>query len=62
MFNRVIKILLIVLILFTPLAVMIFTFGIYDTKLALVFTYPTFLIPFCTWLLMGYFRSIPYEL
>src|SRR3546814_7196838 len=23
---------------------------------------PTFLIPFCTWLLMGYFRSIPYEL
>ena len=24
--------------------------------------YPTFLIPFCTWLLMGYFRSIPYEL
>ena len=41
---------------------MIFKFGIYDTKLALIFTYPTFLIPFCTWLLMGYFRSIPYEL
>ncbi|HLM40394.1 MAG TPA: carbohydrate ABC transporter permease [Microvirga sp.] len=49
-------------ILFIPLAVMIFNFGIYDTKLALIFTYPTFLIPFCTWLLMGYFRSIPYEL
>ncbi|MBZ6077854.1 carbohydrate ABC transporter permease [Microvirga puerhi] len=49
-------------ILFIPLAVMIFKFGIYDTKLALIFTYPTFLIPFCTWLLMGYFRSIPYEL
>jgi multiple sugar transport system permease protein len=49
-------------ILFIPLAVMIFGFGIYDTKLALIFTYPTFLIPFCTWLLMGYFRSIPYEL
>jgi len=49
-------------ILFIPLAVMIFRFGIYDTKLALIFTYPTFLIPFCTWLLMGYFRSIPYEL
>jgi len=29
---------------------------------ALILTYPTFLIPFCTWLLMGYFRSIPYEL
>ena len=49
-------------ILFIPLAVMVFKFGIYDTKLALIFTYPTFLIPFCTWLLMGYFRSIPYEL
>src|SRR5690606_16397223 len=46
-------------ILFTPLALMVFGFGIYATKLALVFTYPTFLVPFCTWLLMGYFRSIP---
>ncbi|MCO4317161.1 carbohydrate ABC transporter permease [Phyllobacterium sp. 21LDTY02-6] len=49
-------------ILFIPLAVIVFKFGIYDTKLALIFTYPTFLIPFCTWLLMGYFRSIPFEL
>jgi multiple sugar transport system permease protein len=49
-------------ILFIPLAVLTFRFGIYDTRLALILTYPTFLIPFCTWLLMGYFRSIPYEL
>lgn len=49
-------------ILFIPLAVMVFQLGIYDSRLALIFTYPTFLIPFCTWLLMGYFRSIPYEL
>jgi multiple sugar transport system permease protein len=49
-------------ILFIPLAVMTFRFGIYDSRLALILTYPTFLIPFCTWLLMGYFRSIPYEL
>ncbi|APF38406.1 carbohydrate ABC transporter permease [Chelatococcus daeguensis] len=49
-------------ILFIPLALMVFNFGIYDSKLALIFTYPTFLVPFCTWLLMGYFRSIPYEL
>ncbi|MGO4450045.1 carbohydrate ABC transporter permease [Phyllobacterium sp. TAF24] len=49
-------------ILFIPLAVIVFKFGIYDSKLALIFTYPTFLIPFCTWLLMGYFRSIPFEL
>ncbi len=49
-------------ILFIPLAYLVFRLGIYDTKLALIFTYPTFLVPFCTWLLMGYFRSIPYEL
>lgn len=49
-------------ILFIPLALMVFKLGIYDTKLALILTYPTFLVPFSTWLLMGYFRSIPYEL
>jgi multiple sugar transport system permease protein len=37
-------------------------FGLFDTRWALILTYPTFLIPFCTWLLMGYFKSIPYEL
>jgi multiple sugar transport system permease protein len=49
-------------ILFIPLALMVFKLGIYDTRWALILTYPTFLVPFCTWLLMGYFRSIPYEL
>ncbi|HTT36174.1 MAG TPA: carbohydrate ABC transporter permease [Burkholderiales bacterium] len=49
-------------ILFIPLATMVFKFGIFDTKWALVLTYPTFLIPFSTWLLMGYFRTIPFEL
>src|SRR3954463_207369 len=49
-------------ILFIPLATMVFQVGIFDSKLALILTYPTFLIPFCTWLLMGYFRSIPFEL
>ncbi len=49
-------------ILFIPLATMVFKLGLFDTRLALILTYPTFLIPFCTWLLMGYFRSIPYEL
>jgi multiple sugar transport system permease protein len=49
-------------ILFIPLATMVFQLGMYDSRLALIFTYPTFLIPFCTWLLMGYFRSIPWEL
>jgi multiple sugar transport system permease protein len=49
-------------ILFIPLAVMVFRLGLFDSPLALILTYPTFLIPFCTWLLMGYFKSIPYEL
>ena len=49
-------------ILFIPLAQMVFSLGLYDTPFALVLTYPTFLIPFCTWLLIGYFKSIPYEL
>lgn len=49
-------------ILFIPLASIVFQLGLFDTRWALILTYPTFLIPFCTWLLMGYFRSIPYEL
>ena len=49
-------------ILFIPLASVVFQMGLFDTRLALILTYPTFLIPFCTWLLMGYFRSIPMEL
>ena len=49
-------------ILFIPLAYIVFKLGLYDTRWALILTYPTFLIPFCTWLLMGYFRSIPFEL
>jgi multiple sugar transport system permease protein len=49
-------------ILFIPLSVMVFRLGLYDTPFALILTYPTFLVPFCTWLLMGYFRSIPFEL
>ena len=49
-------------ILFIPLSVMVFQLGLYDTPFALILTYPTFLVPFCIWLLMGYFRSIPFEL
>jgi len=49
-------------ILFIPLAQVVYQLGLYDTPYALVLTYPTFLVPFCTWLLIGYFKSIPYEL
>lgn len=49
-------------ILFIPLAAMVLKLGLFDTRAALMLSYPTFLIPFCTWLLMGYFKSIPFEL
>ncbi len=49
-------------ILFIPLATMVVRLGLFDTPFALILTYPTFLVPFCTWLLIGYFKSIPYEL
>jgi multiple sugar transport system permease protein len=49
-------------ILFIPLANVVFNLGLFDTRWALILTYPTFLVPFSTWLLMGYFRSIPVEL
>jgi multiple sugar transport system permease protein len=49
-------------ILFIPLAAMVYKLHLFDTRLALILTYPTFLIPFCTWLLMGYFKTIPLEL
>ncbi len=49
-------------ILFLPLSTMVYRLGLFDTPFALVLVYPTFLVPFCTWLLIGYFKSIPLEL
>ena len=49
-------------LLFIPLAEIIRDYRIGDTPWALILTYPTFLIPFCTWLMMGYFKTIPKEL
>ena len=49
-------------LLFIPLADIIRDFRLGDTPWALILTYPTFLIPFCTWLMMGYFKAIPKEL
>ena len=49
-------------ILFIPLASIIYQYGLFDSPLALILVYPTILIPFSTWLLMGYFKSIPFEL
>jgi multiple sugar transport system permease protein len=49
-------------LLFLPLAILINSFHLTNNYWALILTYPTFLIPFSTWLLMGYFRGIPREL
>src|SRR5262249_55583815 len=49
-------------LLFLPLTFVIRNLHLFNNLLALILTYPTFLIPFCTWLLIGYFKSIPREL
>jgi multiple sugar transport system permease protein len=48
-------------LLFLPLAQVVHWVGLADSKWSLVLTYPTFMVPFCTWLLMGYFRTVPKE-
>lgn len=49
-------------LLFIPMHQIVNNLGILDTRWALIVVYPTFLTPFCTWLLAGYFRTIPSEL
>jgi multiple sugar transport system permease protein len=49
-------------LLFIPLSEIIRNYHLGDTPWSLILTYPTFLIPFCTWLMMGYFKAIPKEL
>ena len=46
-------------ILFIPLATVVFQYGLFDSPLALILTYPTILIPFSTWLLDGLFQDHP---
>jgi multiple sugar transport system permease protein len=48
-------------LLFLPLAQVVNWLGLSDSKWALIVTYPTFLVPFCTWLLLGYFKTVPKE-
>jgi multiple sugar transport system permease protein len=49
-------------LLFIPLSQVISNLGLYNSYWSLIFTYPTFLIPFASWLLMGYFRTIAVDL
>jgi multiple sugar transport system permease protein len=49
-------------LLFLPLSRVITVLGLQDSMWSLVLVYPTFTIPFCTWLLMGFFKTIPREI
>ena len=50
------------IILFIPLARVVGTLGLFDSWWALVVVYPGFTIPFCTWTMMGYFKTVPAEI
>jgi multiple sugar transport system permease protein len=49
-------------LLFIPLFVVLQRLGLVDTKSGLIVAYLTFTVPFCAWMLIGYFRTIPVEL
>jgi multiple sugar transport system permease protein len=49
-------------LLFLPLSRVITVLGLQDSMWSLVLVYPTFTIPFCTWLLMGFFKTVPREI
>ena len=49
-------------LLFLPLSQLVVGFGLVNSKWSLALVYPTFTIPFCTWLLMGFFKSVPREI
>jgi len=50
------------IVLFLPLAPLVAMLGLLDSRWALVLVYPTITIPFCTWLMLGFFRTIPREI
>jgi multiple sugar transport system permease protein len=49
-------------LLFIPLSQVIVQLGLQDSKYSLVVVYPTFTIPFCTWLMAGFFKQVPREI
>ncbi len=48
-------------LLFIPFSRLVSALGLQNSLWALVLIYPTFTVPFCTWLLMGFFKSLPRE-
>jgi multiple sugar transport system permease protein len=49
-------------LLFIPMARVVSFLGLQDSLWAIIVTYPTFTVPFSTWLLMGFFKAIPRDL
>jgi multiple sugar transport system permease protein len=49
-------------LLFIPLSRVTSILGVQESMMSLILIYPTFTIPFCTWLLMGFFKSIPRDI
>jgi multiple sugar transport system permease protein len=49
-------------LLFIPLSRVVALLNLQDTLWALVLVYPTFTIPFCIWLLMGFYKAIPKDI
>ncbi len=49
-------------LLFIPMSRVIADLGLQDSIWSLVLVYPSFTIPFCTWLMMGFFKAIPRDL
>ena len=49
-------------LLFIPLTAVVADVGLQNSRLSMVLVYPTFTIPFCTWLMMGFMRSVPWEI
>jgi len=49
-------------LLFLPMVKVMSVFGLFDKLGSLIIAYPTFTIPFCTWLMAGFFKTIPFEI
>jgi len=49
-------------LLFIPLTAVVAELGLQNSRWSMALVYPTFTIPFCTWLMMGFMRSVPWEI
>ncbi len=49
-------------LLFIPMTRVVAELSLKNSKFAMILIYPTFTIPFCTWLMMGFFKSIPWDI